>query len=325
MDADTGECSFGDGFYQSLLNDSPVGFALVSTDGRWLRVNRAISRLLGYSPEELSKLNFQKLTHPDDLEADLQLVDDLIAGRRENYRLEKRYVRKDGSIVWGLLSVSMSRDERGRPAHFISQIVDMTDVREIQRELEHKALHDPLTGLPNRRKFQMTLTEALESARRTGKEHCLCFMDLDGFKAVNDTAGHEYGDMVLVAVSRELEKSIRSGDQVARFGGDEFGIILFDCGVETGRVILERLRKRVSAVTIGRNRNLDPVTASIGVAAITPTTASARDALRRADLACYEAKRAGRNVVRVHGASVPPSNVIGFQGRASAASSRLSA
>src|SRR3546814_7786751 len=108
------ECSFGDGFYQSLLNDSPVGFALVSTDGRWLRVNRAISRLLGYSPEELSKLNFQKLTHPDDLEADLQLVDDPIAGRRENYRLEKRYVRKDGSIVRGLLSVSMSRDERGR-------------------------------------------------------------------------------------------------------------------------------------------------------------------------------------------------------------------
>src|SRR3546814_11915701 len=69
MDADTGECSFGDGFYQSLLNDSPVGFALVSTDGRWLRVNRAISRLLGYSTEELSKLNFQKLTHPDALQA----------------------------------------------------------------------------------------------------------------------------------------------------------------------------------------------------------------------------------------------------------------
>src|SRR3546814_16282527 len=90
----------------------------------------------------------------------------------------------------------MSRDERGRPAHFISQIVDMTDVREIQRELEHKALHDPLTGLPNRRKFQMTLTEALESARRTGKAHCLCFMDMDGSTAVYDTAGPAYGAMV---------------------------------------------------------------------------------------------------------------------------------
>src|SRR3546814_20342841 len=97
----------------------------------------------------------------------------------------------------------MSRDERGRPAHFISQIVDMTDVREIQRELEHKALHDPLTGLPNRRKFQMTLTEALESARRTGKEHCLCCMDLDGFKADNDTAGHEYGEKIGRASCRE--------------------------------------------------------------------------------------------------------------------------
>src|SRR3546814_20326714 len=97
-------------------------------------------------------------------------------------------------------------------------------------------------------------------------------MDLDGFKAVNDTAGHEYGDMVLVAVSRELEKSIRSGDQVARFGRDEFGIILFDCGVESGRVLLDRLRQRVYAVTTGRNRNIYPMSASIAATAIPPTT-----------------------------------------------------
>src|SRR3546814_13658704 len=122
----------------------------------------------------------------------------------------------------------MSRDERGRPAHFISQIVDMTDVREIQRELEHKALHDPLTGLPNRSKFQMTLTEALESARRTGKEHCMCLMDLDGFKAVNDTAGHEYGDMVLVAVRRELATSIRRRNTVAGVARSDSGKILID-------------------------------------------------------------------------------------------------
>src|SRR3546814_18106154 len=115
----------------------------------------------------------------------------------------------------------MVREERGLPAHFISQIGDMTDVREIQRKLEHKALHDPLTGLPNRRKFQMTLTAALESARRTGKEHCLCFMDMDGFKAVNDTAGNEYGAMVMVEVSRELEKSIHQGVKVADRRSDE--------------------------------------------------------------------------------------------------------
>src|SRR3546814_14909334 len=97
----------------------------------------------------------------------------------------------------------MSRDERGRPAHFISQIVDMTDVREIQSELEHKALHDPLTGLPHRRKFQMNLTEAMERGRRTGKEPCLCCLDLDGHQAIKQTAGHDDGNLMMLRVRRE--------------------------------------------------------------------------------------------------------------------------
>lgn len=295
--------------FRSVMDNSPVGLALVGTDGRWLEVNRALSELLGYSPEELVQTNFQQLTHADDLEIDLHLVNDVLTGKRASYRMEKRYIRKDGSMVWGLLSVSLIRDANGDPAYFISQIQDMTDVREIQRELEYKALHDPLTGLANRRKFQIVLGDAIASARRSGTEHSLCFIDLDGFKAVNDTAGHEVGDRLLAAVSTELEKAVRSGDLVARFGGDEFGIILFDCPTSVGQDILTRLCNSVAAMDFSWEGRAFRVTASIGIAAIAPDTRSANDVLRRADMACYDVKRAGRNAVRVHGVDMV-SNVV---------------
>lgn len=295
--------------FRSVIDNSPVGLALVGTDGRWLEVNRALSDLLGYSPEELVQTTFQELTHADDLEIDLHLVNDVLAGKRTTYRMEKRYIRKDGSIVWGLLSVSLIRDADGDPAYFISQIQDMTDVREIQRELEYKALHDPLTGLANRRKFQIVLGDAIASARRSGTEHSLCFIDLDGFKAVNDTAGHEVGDRLLAAVSAELEKAVRSGDLVARFGGDEFGIILFDCPTSVSQDILTRLCNSVAAMNFCWEGRAFRITASIGIAAIAPDTRSAKDVLRRADMACYDVKRAGRNAVRVHGVDMI-SNVV---------------
>lgn len=283
--------------------NSPVGLALVSLEGRWVEVNRAISDLLGYSSEELSRLTFQQLTHADDLETDLHLVNELLLGQRSSYQMEKRYIRKDGSLIWGLLSVSLIRDAQGDPAYFISQIQDMTDVREVRRELEHKALHDPLTGLPNRRKFQLALAEALDRARRHNSEHCLCFLDLDGFKRVNDTAGHDVGDMLLNAISRELEKSLRAGDLVARFGGDEFGVILYDCPVAMGQTILRRLCDGIADMKLVWEGKVHAVTVSIGLAPLTPDTLSIGEALKRADMACYEAKRSGRNAVRVHGSS----------------------
>ena len=287
--------------FRSTVANSPVGLALVSLEGRWIEVNRALSVLLGYSADELSRLTFQQLTHADDLEADLHLVNELLLGQRSSYQMEKRYIRKDGSVIWGLLSVSLIRDGEGDPSYFISQIQDVTDVREVRRDLEHKALHDPLTGLANRRKFQLALTDALDRARRNGTEHCLCFLDLDGFKKVNDTSGHEVGDMLLNAISRELEKAVRAGDLVARFGGDEFGLILYECPIAVGQMILKRLCDRIADLDFHRDGVFHSVTASIGLAPLTPETASAREALKRADMACYEAKRSGRNAVRVHG------------------------
>ncbi len=286
--------------FRATMDNSPVGLALVSIEGRWLEVNRALSDLLGYTHDELAMLTFHQITHADDLETDLHLVNELLSGARSSYRMEKRYICKDGSLVWGLLAVSLIRDANGEPDYFISQIQDMTDVREIQRELEHEALHDPLTGLPNRRKFQIGLTDALENARRHGTEHCLCFIDLDGFKDVNDSAGHDVGDMLLNAISRELEKSVRAGDLVARFGGDEFSVILYDCPIAVGQTILNRLCGRIAEMSFDCDGTDHRVTASIGIAAITPDTNSAGEALRRADMACYDAKRGGRNTVRVH-------------------------
>ena len=180
--------------------------ALVGLEGQWLDVNQALCELVGYSEEELRELTFQDLTHPDDLDADLALVADVLAGRRSTYQMNKRYIHADGRVIWALLSVSLATDEDGRPLHFISQIQDVTERRELEEKLRHQAEHDPLTGLANRRRFEQELERQIERCARHGERAALAVIDLDRFKAVNDVHGHATGDKLLAAV----------GDRAAR-------------------------------------------------------------------------------------------------------------
>jgi len=272
---------------------APIGMALVDLDGSFREVNHALARLLGYEEDELVGVTFQQITHPEDLEADLENVARLLDGTLDHYTMEKRYLTKSGEIVWVLLAVSLARDDQDLPAYFITQMSDVTDSRAANQRLAHRALHDPLTGLPNRDLLMDHLSHTLARSARAGTSTAVMFCDLDNFKSVNDTHGHEAGDELLVAVAGRLRGVMRPGDTVARLGGDEFVVVaegLPDAG--TVRVLAERVRRAFDE-PLRVAGHLVRTGVSIGVA-VASVEDDARSVLREADAAMYRAKALGR-------------------------------
>ena len=177
---------------------------------------------------------------------------------------------------------------------------DLSEELRLKSELVHQATHDSLTDLVNRREFERRLTRAVESARRRTSEHALCYIDLDQFKLVNDSAGHEAGDELLRQVARLLEESVRGGDSVGRLGGDEFGILLENCTLEQATRIVETLRERFESFRFLWEERGHGIGISAGVVSIGPDSGNMVAVMRDADSACYIAKEAGRNRVHVH-------------------------
>ncbi len=546
--------------FRQAMQHSAIGMALVSLDGRWQQVNRAMCELFGYSAAELSRIAFQDITHPDDLAADLAQLERLVAGQTDSYRMEKRYRRKDGNFIWTLLAVSLVRDEAtGAPLHFIAQVEDIhehklaqqrlealsrrtelaveagrvgiwewdiaagtlswdrrmhalhgteaaggapdldgwiamvhaddvmrarhemrqavkgtqpfdtqyrivrpdgevrhiramavvsraddgtalsmvgtnwditehhrltealfeekerlhitlrsigdavictdaalritfinpiaeqltgwtmaeadgrplatvfhvvdettgqpiacpvakclqtlrpvyledgavlisrhgerhdvqdsaapvltprgdvigavlvfqdiTTARALQRKLAHSAMHDALTGLPNRIWFEQRLREACESAREFEQQHALCFIDLDRFKIVNDTAGHAAGDVLLRELGHVIRSQVRPGDLLARLGGDEFALLLRNCSVDQGERVCLKVIDAIRARRFPWEGRVYDVGASVGITAIDREAPPLGELMSRADVACYAAKAAGRNRVSVY-------------------------
>jgi diguanylate cyclase (GGDEF)-like protein/PAS domain S-box-containing protein len=409
--------------FRSSFRDAAIGMALVATDGRWLQVNRSLCEMVGYPEVELLEKTFQDITHPDDLEKDLEQVRRLLAREIRTYQMVKRYFHREGHVVWVLLSVSLVHDEEGEPLYFVSQIQDISErkraeqkirdaeqryrtlveqipavtyidpvddphtslytspqieemlgytpqewqteklwpkclhsddrerilaaderfeaggsepfreeyrllakdgsvvwVREeavlvrdeageplywqgvfydlterkvLEERLEHRALHDPLTNLPNRQLLVDRLGQALRRTRRRHKRVAVLFMDLDGFKVVNDSLGHEVGDRLLVAVSERLKRCLRPEDTLARLGGDEFVVLVEDVeaadeAVRLAERIIDELKNRF--VLNGRELY---ARASIGIAIGEDRTKDTHDLLRDSDTAMYRAKDEG--------------------------------
>ena len=176
---------------------------------------------------------------------------------------------------------------------------DITSQRRMAEQLAHQAAHDPLTGLANRREFERRLERALEDLRTTDGSHCLCYLDLDQFKLVNDTCGHSAGDELLRQISALIGEHLRAGDTLARLGGDEFGILLAQCPVASARGVAENLRQTVGAFRFHWDSKVFTVGVSIGVVPLTAGNDSVARALSAADSACYVAKENGRNRVHV--------------------------
>jgi diguanylate cyclase (GGDEF)-like protein/PAS domain S-box-containing protein len=269
------------------------GMALVSPDGRYLKVNRALCEMLGYAERELVGMSFHEITHPEDLVGNVDQQRALQQGLTDVYETEKRYLHRSGHEVWVQLGVSAVRDEHGALRYFISQFHDVTSRRRVEQELAHRALHDPLTGLPNRPLFLDRLRHALVRMRRHAGAVAILFVDLDRFKLVNDSMGHGIGDEVLLEAGRRLCDAARTEDTVARFGGDEFTILCEGADEAAATLVAERVLDAFARpfVLDGREFHLG---ASIGVRVNDLASATPDALLRDADIALYAAKEHGR-------------------------------
>lgn len=282
----------------SVFDNAMEGIIITDAQSRIVRVNRAFSRTTGFTAEEAIGRQPNLLRsgrHNQEFYAALWA--DLQAGGTWRGEIWNR--RKNGEIYPQILRISSVRDEAGRPTHYIGIYADITDLKATQYKLERLANFDALTGLPNRALLMDRLRQAMAQARRRERTLAVCFLDLDGFKPINDNHGHAAGDRILAEVGKRLQSAVRAGDTVARLGGDEFVILLGDLAGEAELAPgLARILELV-AEPYGHDGRGAMLSASIGVALFQREDADPETLLQQADRAMYAAKRDGCNRFQV--------------------------
>lgn len=424
--------------FRSIMENSSIGIALLTKDGYFFMVNDALCQIFGYSKDEFTKLNLQNITHPDDMSLTISIFEKLCNGELDIFKTDKRYLHKNGTMIWGHLSVRVQRNPDRSPQYFISHIEDITprknlelanavltnelfdekehlkilltsivdsviatdidgnitfmnpeaekitgwtfdkakglsndlvffvvnkktnipiinpisyclrtkkasvlfmdallisktgrkydiqysisllqdkdqkiigaevifqnitEAQDLQKELSYNASHDALTGLLNRREFELAINQALQDFNLTGVQNILCYLDLDYFKIVNDSEGHAAGDAMLQEIAALLQNRLRRIDILARLGGDEFGILLSNCSLKAGKKIATELIDLINNIRFPWKNKIFRIGVSIGMVLMTDKTASASQLLSEADVACYSAKAEGRNRIFVY-------------------------
>ncbi len=275
--------------------DHAVGMALVSPEGHWLEVNDSLSSLLGYTQQELRENSFRTILHSEDLGETLVKMHELMEGIITTFQLENRCIHKRGHTIWVLSSASLVKSEDGKARHLVFQIQNISDRKQAEDQIRFAAFHDGLTGLPNRTLLSDRMSMAVERAKRSSEyKFAVLFIDLDRFKVVNDTMGHETGDKLLIDLSNRLKECVRALDTVARLGGDEFAVLLD--GITNQELAIE-IVNRIQA-SLSRPFDLEGqeffTSASIGVSFSSLGYESPEDILRDADTAMYRAKANGK-------------------------------
>lgn len=257
---------------------------------RWKSMFGCEARDMGDSPDEW----FSRV-HPEDLELLRVEIDANLAEWTSYLQSEHRMLHSDGSYRWILARAMVALDAKGERSRMIGLLSDITDRKEAELYMLEQAFHDPLTKLPNRALFMDRLERSLgRMNHRTDYLFAVLFVDLDRFKVINDSLGHQIGDQLLVAIAQRLESCLRPGDMVARLGGDEFAVILDQLQLESdAAAAAERLQEKLSAPFIIKEREIF-VSASIGIALNKTPHESAEDFLRSADTAMDRAKTRGR-------------------------------
>ncbi len=263
-------------------------------------VNGAFEKVTGYRADEVIGKNCRFLQRDDRDQPELDKIRRAIAEQRDGQALLRNY-RRDGSLFWNMLYVTPVRDpQSNRVSHFVGVQYDITEIKRYQEELEHQANHDALTGLANRNLFKDRLDQAIALAHRYELPFSVAFIDLDNFKLINDSLGHEVGDQVLKIAGERLTRCVQEGDTVARLGGDEFVLLVSEERKNDGIVrVVQRAIAEIAAPFAIEGREFK-VTCSVGIASFPGDGVDADTLLRNVDTAMYRAKDSGRNTFRLY-------------------------
>ncbi|MEU3567442.1 EAL domain-containing protein [Kitasatospora sp. NPDC036755] len=288
--------------FRAAFCDAVIGMALIDAEDRIIEVNPAFANLIGRSVGELVRTHLHRIIDPEGMPD--RLFSELVRGERERFRVEKQLKHREGHTVWSKVTVSLIRDGAGDPLYTLALVEDITEQRRLGDRLEYQALHDPLTRLPNRAYFFDRLDAACltpvdrpatadtPDERRVG----VCYLDLDGFAAINEALGHHIGDQLLIAVATRLRRGFDRRDThlVARMGGDEFAVLVTDSLgseqlTELAARILEALERPFD---VAGHRLV--ITASVGVVERSVHETTPTDLVKDADATLYWSKADGR-------------------------------
>ena len=284
--------------FRRLFDNAPVGMAFLDDRQQIVSANDALCRMLEYSPSQLAGRTLRELTPAEDVHRAEELTVRLFAGDLDRFTVEKRLVASTGRVVWAELNVS--RLDRSTPREAIAMISDVTARKCAETELIHRATHDPLTSLPNRNLLDDRIQLVQARSDRSGQFFAVLYVDLDGFKSVNDRHGHATGDDVLTMIAGCIAQAVRPSDTVARVGGDEFVVLCEDLGAggkaakRAAAEVATRVRVAVSSGCASRATTV-PLSASIGIVVARGFATAPAAMIAAADTAMYVAKTAPKS------------------------------
>jgi diguanylate cyclase (GGDEF)-like protein/PAS domain S-box-containing protein len=285
--------------FRILFDENPSMYLKLDSDGRIGSINQFGAARLGHDPKDLINSPIQDLCPFNERDNLNREISGCFRSPSVLHRWEMSLVRKDNGPYWVRVTGRVVIDHEGKDS-LLLVCEDITEARNLADALSFQATHDPLTSLINRHEFERRLGIAFSTAHDLKQSHALLYLDLDQFKIVNDTCGHDAGDELLRQLSTVLQRHIRSRDTLARLGGDEFGVLLEQCSIDDALKVADTLRRDVEGFRFVWADQSFLIAASIGVVGLTSDTVSITELLSAADTACYAAKDKGRNQVHLH-------------------------
>lgn len=285
--------------YRLLYDDTPSMFFTLNETGHIIMANQFSQLILGYQEEEFLGRDFTQFHEEEHKEKTQLNLRNCVQNGDTVYRWEGSLRKKDGSIIYVRHSARLIFNP-GKERHILISSEDITETYNLSKQLAYQASHDALTNLVNRREFERRLSRLVDQARKMHSVHVLCYLDLDQFKVINDTSGHQAGDELLRQLAQLLPQKIRNRDTLARLGGDEFGILLEHCSLETAKNIADDLLETIRQFQFIWSDQSFTIGGSIGMVPITHNSSDLNTILRQADSACYAAKEAGRNRIHIY-------------------------